>query len=268
MDNANNLTDTPPPSGVDERMETTPVADASNQTAATAATGGQGLSLGRLVRKYWYVLPILAVILGVLIYVIYHSGKDPKLLLQEYGYWVILIWTFLEGETIVVIAGWLSPSLGLNPWLIALCAFGGSFASDQFMFSLGKYKGEDALKLFPRLAKNMDKATALFRKYDIALILGFRFVYGVRNVTPILLGISGVSHKKFFFLNFIGAGVWALAFTFGGLYVGQAFMMVMGHVGHGIFYVLLALAVAAGLLWYLRSRRAVRAAKKLGESKK
>lgn len=214
-------------------------------------------------RKYWLLALAAAAILGLLGYVIYHSGKDPAELLREYGYFVILIWTFLEGETIVIIAGWLSATVELKPWLIALCAFLGSFASDQVMFSLGKYKGEGILGRFPRIARNMDKATRLFKKYDTALILGFRFVYGVRNITPIMLGISGVSHKKFFFLNAIGAGVWALTFTYGGYYAGQAFMHVMHNVGHGIFYGLLGLLVLGGLLWYFRARHNVKQARRV-----
>ena len=217
--------------------------------------------LRKLLRKYWYVVVILLAVIGCLGYVIYHSGKDPAQLLREWGYLVILIWTFLEGETIVIIAGWLSASVELKPWLIALCAFIGSFCSDQVMFSLGKYKGADVLRYFPRVAKNMDKAARLFKKYDTALILGFRFVYGVRNITPIMLGISGVSHKKFFILNLIGASVWAATFTYGGLYMGKAFMKIMDHVGHGIFYVIIAVIAVAALLWFFRARHNVRHAK-------
>ena len=213
-----------------------------------------------LLRKYWYLTLLVLIILGLLGYIIYHSGKDPSELLREYGYFVILIWTFLEGETIVIIAGWVSASVGLKPWLIALCAFIGSFLSDQVMFSLGKYKGNAVLDYFPRIARNMDKATALFKKYDTILILGFRFVYGVRNITPIMLGISGVSHKKFFALNFIGAGVWAVTFTYGGLYAGKTFMHIMENVGHGIFYVILAVILLAGGIWYFRARQATKKA--------
>jgi membrane protein DedA with SNARE-associated domain len=212
----------------------------------------------QLLRKYWWVLALLLLAIAGIIGVAAHHDFNSEELIRRYGYWVILIWTFLEGETIVIIAGMGSVAYGLDPWMIALCAFCGSFCSDQVMFSLGKYKGQDVLKQFPRLGKNVDRAAALFKKYDVALILGFRFVYGVRNVTPILLGISGVSHKKFFCLNFIGAGVWALTFSFGGYYAGRAFQHVMGQVGHGIFYVLLAVIVAGGLIWILRSRRAVR----------
>ena len=219
------------------------------------------VTIFKLLRKYWYVALIAAAVLALLGWVIYESGKDPRVLLREYGYFVILGWTFLEGETIVIIAGVFSRSLGLEPWLIALCAFCGSFCSDQVMFSLGKYKGASVLDRFPRIAKNMDKASGLFKKYDTALILGFRFVYGVRNITPIMLGISGVSHKKFFALNIIGAGVWAVTFTFGGVFLGGAFMHYVEKVGFGLLFAILGIIVLVGLIFLLRSRRAVKHAR-------
>ena len=209
-------------------------------------------------RKRWYfVLLAVAVIAGV-VWVVHAYDLDPRTMLSRYGYKVVLIWTFLEGETIVILAGMFAEKLHLDPWLIAFYAFCGSFLSDQVMFSLGKYKGESVLRYFPRVARNVDKAGRLFKKYDTILILGFRFVYGVRNVTPILLGISGVSHVKFFLLNFIGAGIWALSFSFGGLYVGELFMNIMGIVGHGIFYAILVALALAGLIWYIRARRSVK----------
>ena len=67
--------------------------------------------------------------------------SDPIVLLQTYGYWALLIGTFLEGETIVIIAGLLAQQGYLEPWLIALCAFVGSCSSDQIMFALGRWKG-------------------------------------------------------------------------------------------------------------------------------
>lgn len=219
-------------------------------------------------RKHWFKILIIAALLGVAALLFFLTDKDPIQLLKKYGYAIILGWTFLEGETIVIIAGWLSASIGLKPHLIALCAFCGSFASDQVMFSLGKYKGKATLEHFPRIAKNMDKAAALFKKYDTVLILGFRFVYGVRNITPIMLGISGVSHKKFFFLNFIGAGVWALTFTYGGLFLGKAFMGIMDQVGHGIFYVIIGVILLAALIWFIRARHSVKKAREIAARNK
>jgi membrane protein DedA with SNARE-associated domain len=214
----------------------------------------------RFLRKRWHILVILAAVAAVAGYYMYQPD-NPVRLLRKYGYWIILGWTFLEGETIVIVASWASASVGLDPPLIAAAAFCGSFLSDQIMFSIGKYKGDVALSYFPRISRNVDKAARLFKKYDTLLILGFRFVYGVRNITPILLGISGVSHKKFFALNSIGAAVWAASFTYGGLYLGKAFMRIVDHVGHGIFYALLTVLAVAGALWFFRSRKTVKKAR-------
>lgn len=223
--------------------------------------------LKELLKKRWYVVVLALVGLGLIAYLLYLLSLDPRGFLEKYGYTLILGWTFLEGETIVVLAGWMAARMGvLRPELIALCAFCGSFASDQVMFSLGKYKGQAVLRYFPRVARNLDRATKLFKKYDTILILGFRFVYGVRNVTPIMLGISGVSHKKFFFLNFIGAGVWALTFAYGGYYAYATFVTVADYVGHGILYMILAALGIAGLLWYLRARRNVKHATTLASA--
>jgi membrane protein DedA with SNARE-associated domain len=182
-------------------------------------------------------------------------GVDPHALLHDYGYWTILIWTFLEGETVVIIAGILAQQGYMEPKLIAICAFCGSCTSDQLMFLLGKYKGRAVLSRFPRLARNADRAERLIHKYETPLILCFRFIYGVRNVTPIMLGINRVSHLKFLALNIIGAGVWAASFTWGGFFFGRLFEKFIHDASHLALYIILAAAMIACLVWYVRQRR-------------
>ncbi|MDR2512436.1 MAG: DedA family protein [Puniceicoccales bacterium] len=175
-------------------------------------------------RKKWLFLGI-AVIAGLL--ALWHFegerllSMDPKEFLQRYGYAALLIGTFLEGETIVIIAGLLAQQGYLTPWLIAVCAFTGSCTSDQLMFALGHWKGMSIIQRFPRLEKNLTPAKRLLTRYETVLILGFRFVYGVRNVTPILMGVSGVNYAKFVLLNIIGAVVWAISFTAAGYFCGK-----------------------------------------------
>jgi membrane protein DedA with SNARE-associated domain len=215
--------------------------------------------LAAVLRKRWYfVLLALGVVAFAIWFVLAQEEQDVKDLLKDYGYLVILVWTFLEGETCVILAGIWSKALGLNPWLIALSAFVGSFTIDQIMFALGKYKGESMLHYFPSMSKNVDKAAGLFKKYDVALILGFRFIYGVRNVTAILLGVSKVNHAKFFMLNFIGASVWALIFTFGGVYLGKGFVKIAERAGYGILSAVLLALVIVGVVWFVRSRRSAK----------
>jgi membrane protein DedA with SNARE-associated domain len=45
------------------------------------------------------------------------------------------------------------------------------------------------------------------------LMVGFRFVYGIRNVAPFAIGSFGVKAKVFTPLNALGALIWAPLFT-------------------------------------------------------
>ena len=100
-------------------------------------------SLLNLLKKRWYIAIPVVLLIAALVYSLATSdidlsSKDAlKDIVRTYGYYGILVLTFLEGETIVIIAGIMSASIGLDPRLIALCAFCGSFTSDQLMLSLG-----------------------------------------------------------------------------------------------------------------------------------
>lgn len=184
-------------------------------------------------------------------------GIDPIELLDTYGYLALFIGTFLEGETIVLIAGFLAQQGLLKPPLIALAAFCGSVTSDQLMFTLGRWKGVQIIQRFPRLQKKVKKASKLLSRYETPLILGFRFVYGVRNVTPILMGVSGVSRLKFTTLNVIGAAAWSLTFTYTGFFFGHAvtaFHEAFPHAGRYVFITVAAIVVLL-LLWRRQRRK-------------
>ena len=183
-------------------------------------------------------------------------GFDLVDLLQTYGYLALVICTFLEGETIVIIAGFLAQQDLLYPPYIALCAFCGSVTSDQLMFLLGRWKGMSIIQRFPKLEKNMGKATRLLSRYETPLILGFRFLYGVRNVTPILMGVSNVCYIKFLTLNIIGGAVWAVSFTAAGYFFGHAVTTFMKAVPHAGMYMLAGMVLLVAGIWFWRRRKA------------
>lgn len=142
--------------------------------------------------------------------------------ITQYGYLAILLGTFLEGETIVIIAGYLAHQ-GLISWqMVVVCAVLGSCTSDQIMFSIGKFKGPWVMRRFAWLDRGAKKVLPFMRKHENLLAFGFRFVYGVRNVTPICLGAGGMPFLRFFILNVTGGIVWALSFVGAGYFFGEA----------------------------------------------
>ncbi|MBQ4132382.1 MAG: DedA family protein [Desulfovibrionaceae bacterium] len=179
-------------------------------------------------------------------------------IVQDYGYIAILIGTFLEGETIVLVAGYLAHEEILSLPLIAICAFCGSCTSDQLMFLIGRKKGKPFLETKPRMKWAAAKVTRIMEKHETLLILGFRFLYGLRNVTPVMMGISGVNYKKFIILNIIGAAIWATSFAWGGYLFGMLLAEILHTFAGYARIVIAALLLIGAIFAVVHFRRAWR----------
>lgn len=181
--------------------------------------------------------------------------------LKEWGSWaylIIMAWTFLEGETVVIVAGILASQGWLDVWGVFLCALSGSFSGDQMYYYIGRRYGTPLLDRWPTMRSRIDWAFRLLRKYETVFILSFRFIYGVRNISPFVIGISGVSRLRFFMLNLAAAIIWATSFSFGGYYLGYAMENYLGEYKYHALGGFVGVAVAFGLYSWMRNRRQIR----------
>ena len=141
-------------------------------------------------------------------------------LLDTYGYLAVAIGAFLEGETVLALAG-LAASRGyLDFYTVAVVAMIFGFGGDQFYFFLGRRQGDRILQRFPDARERAHRFDAMLARWHAPLIMMIRFMYGFRIVGPILLGMGRVPAWKFMLYNFIGAAVWApliagIGFAFG-----------------------------------------------------
>lgn len=186
--------------------------------------------------------------------------------INDYGalfYALTFLWTALEGETFVIFAGFFAHMGHLkHPLLLVACAWAGSFCGDQVYFFLGRRYGQRLLNRFPRLRPGAERALTMLERYDVWFILSFRFIYGVRNVASITMGMSSLRWVRYSFYNCIAAFVWAVSFVSIGWFFGAAFKDALGDyatiAGVGL------LTVFLGVVWWLvsgPSRRAKREAK-------
>ena len=176
-------------------------------------------------------------------------------LVERYGYAAVLVGTFLEGETILVIAG-VAAQLGrLELRYVMICAFVGSLISDQLAFFIGRRWGTRWLARRPNIEARVARARGLIERHQIPITLGFRFLYGLRNVIPFALGMSRMKTTRYIVLNVIGAAVWAVALGSMGWGFGKAAELFIGHVKTGQKWFLLALAVAAGIFFLVYKAR-------------
>jgi membrane protein DedA with SNARE-associated domain len=168
-------------------------------------------------------------------------------LVAEHGllfYAITFGWTFLEGETFVLCAGFFAAQGLLDAPLLLVCAWLGSFCGDQCYFWTGRHFGPRLLRRFPRWRAPVDAAFAWLERYSTAFILTFRFIYGIRNFSSFALGMSGLNWQRFCSLNFIAAGLWAMAFVGVGYLFGHVFRSMLGDIARDFSLVMLAVFLA------------------------
>lgn len=134
-------------------------------------------------------------------------------LVGRYGYLAIFFGSLIEGETALVL-GTLAVGKGyLSASGVLAAGFLGGFLGDQLLFFLGRQHGDAILLKFPRLVPPAERAKALLFRFRAPLIIVVRFLYGLRAVGPVAIGMSGVPIRTFVLFNAIGAALWVLVIT-------------------------------------------------------
>lgn len=174
---------------------------------------------------------------------------DFQSLVENYGYLAIVIGTFLEGETILVLAGLAAHQGYLALPEVITAAFFGSLCGDQLFFFLGRKHSYAILRRRPGWKGKIEKAHKMINQFQTPMILCFRFLYGLRTITPFVLGMSNVSIKKFVFLNGVGAIVWAVVVGTGGYAFGQALEIFIGEIKHYEVRVFVTVALLGVIVW-------------------
>ncbi|GAB6068896.1 DedA family protein [Methylothermus subterraneus] len=175
--------------------------------------------------------------------------------IASYGYLAVFAGTLLEGETILIAAGF-AAHRGLLDWpLVALTATIGGALGDQLFFVLGRWKGDALIQRFPVLEKHQGRVHGLLERHAVLAILTVRFLYGLRIAGPLLLGSSRVPMLRFVVLNLIGAALWAIALSGAGYAFGLALNVLIKDLKRVEEIVLIAILAVGGLAWLWRRLR-------------
>ena len=175
-------------------------------------------------------------------------------LIEQYGYWAVLGGTLLEGESVLLLAGFAAHRGYLDLPTVVGVAIVGSFLGDQAFFFLGRHQGMKLLNRFPKYVEKVAYAQAKLTRYHTPLILAMRYLYGLRAVLPFTIGMSTISTTRFQVLNLAGALVWSVTIVAGGYLFGHLVERMLGDLRHYEEMVAAVLALG-GLIFYWYSHR-------------
>lgn len=178
--------------------------------------------------------------------------------IQKLGYVGLFIGSLVEGESVVLSISSMAYFGKFYLPKVMLIAFLGTLIADQLSFYLGKIAGRKVLRKFPVLKTKAARVLNLLEKYDVPFILGFRFIYGIRIISPFFIGMSSIPVWKFSVLNLVAAVIWSVLSCSLGYCIG-AFSNVIGH-NHAsvalVFNLLVTLTIV--IIFHVVSRRLIK----------
>ncbi len=166
-------------------------------------------------------------------------------LIARYGLLALFVGAGIEGEAVVVTGGILAHR-GLVPlWGAMVASATGSCIVDQIWFFLGRY-----FRHYPWVQRQTERpafarATAFLERHPTAFIFGFRFIYGLRTISPIAIGTTHVEARKFVPLNALAAAIWGPLFTLLGYEFGKAIDPILHRLQSSAIYAVAGIALVA-----------------------
>lgn len=173
-----------------------------------------------------------------------------EIFIDKFGYFAIVIGTFLEGEAILLVGGVLAMMGYLNPIGVMIAAFFGALAGDLASYFLGSLKPRRFLRAIGIVRRHEAQARKFFQKYGPASMVLGRFFYGMRIAGGFVCGLVGMPIRKFLLWAVVGCSMWAVIVGSLGYILGEGAQLLLGDIRHYQWYLMIGM-IGMGLLGWI-----------------
>ena len=199
---------------------------------------------------------IVVTLFSFLVYNLYMAPVDGVTdkfiyLMKEYGYVILFSWSILEGESGLVMAGLLCSTGDMNLYLAIFVVGLGGFVGDQIYFYIGRYNKSYVHSKFRGQRRKFALAHLLLKKYGWPIIFAQRYMYGMRTIIPIAIGLTRYDAKLFAIINLISAWMWGAITIVPVWYFGEEILEILKAVKE-YWYVAVpfALTIGGSIIYY------------------
>ncbi len=97
-----------------------------------------------------------------------------------------------------------------------------NFLGDTVLFWLAQSNKKEVMKYLRKHRRKIAWTNLLMRRYGWMAVFIQKYIYGVKTLVPIIMGLSRYDFKKFVFLNFFASILWGLVVGLGSYYFSSA----------------------------------------------
>lgn len=168
--------------------------------------------------------------------------------LATYGYVVLFFYSLGGGMLAIIAAGILSAQGSLELWLCIAVAFVANAVGDSILFYIGRYNKSAIIPYLKGQERKLSYCSLLVRKNGSWLVFLQKFIYGVKTLVPIAMGLARYSFFKFSILNIFASFIWALALGLGSYYLGDTLAKIIESSGY-LPAIMVVCLLVAGYVW-------------------
>lgn len=169
--------------------------------------------------------------------------------LATYGYIGLFLYSLGGGFVALIGAGVLSFMGKMDITTSIFIAFIANALGDVMLFYMARYQKSMMMEGLRKHRRKLALSHIMMKKHGSWIILFQKFVYGIKTLIPIAIGLTKYDFKKFAILNVASSAVWALAFGLGSYYSGSALVKVAQLIGEKPWIAPLILVLFGSLLW-------------------
>ena len=169
--------------------------------------------------------------------------------LATYGYIGLFLYSLGGGFVALIGAGVLSFMGKMDLTLSITIAFFANAIGDFMLFYMARYQKSMMMDGLRKHRRKLALAHIMMKKNGSWIILIQKFVYGIKTLIPIAIGLTKYDFKKFALLNILSAAAWALIFGFGSYYSGSFLVKIAQTIGDKPWIAPIILVTVGGALW-------------------
>ena len=127
--------------------------------------------------------------------------------LSTYGYIVLFLYSLGGGFVALLGAGVLSFMGKMDLSLSIAIAFSANFIGDSLMFYMSRYHKKEMMEYFRKHRPKLAFSHLLLKKHGSWIIIIKKFIYGLKTLVPIAVGLTKYDFWKFSGYNALGAAI-------------------------------------------------------------
>lgn len=167
----------------------------------------------------------------------------------DWGYLILFVWSILEGELGLIFAGIAAHTGDLNAFVAIFVAGLGGFAGDQIYFYIGRFNKPYIQRRFKNQRRKLALAHLLLQRYGWTIIFAQRYMYGMRTIIPISIGLTRYSALRFAIINLLSAWVWAAITILLAWFFGEYILEILSWCKDHPYIFVILLALFCGGVW-------------------